>query len=100
MSEELMRVITTGGVVDLEIPDPVDRSEVGAHSRAIAIFLGDPREFRRVDEFGGFHVRGFDPQTGKFGVYGLETDPDVIEDRESEGDLDIDIDHIYPNRRW
>jgi hypothetical protein len=97
MTDPLMRVITTGGVVDLEIPSPADRSEVGSHSRAVAFFLANPREFRRVEEFEGVEVRGRDPETGELEVYELETDPDVIEDRESEGDLDID--HIYPNRR-
>ena len=82
----LMRVLTTDGVRDIRIPDAGDRSLAGEHWNAVQRFLatGDSDQLAR---FRGLPVAGVE----------LETDPDVIEDREVEGDLDID--HIYPGRK-
>jgi len=86
MAGVLMRVLTSDGVRDLEVRDTQDRSLVGDHWNAIQHFLGTGKT-DQLARFGGLTVAGVE----------LESDPDVIEDREAEGDLDID--HVYPGRK-
>jgi hypothetical protein len=81
----LMRVLTTEGVVDLDLSDPTDRSAAGSHWNAVTRFLGTG-EIDDLVDFRGQTVGGFE----------LETDPDIIEIREGDGDLDIE--RIYPGR--
>jgi hypothetical protein len=80
-----MRVLTTEGVMDLDLRDPDDRSIAGSHWNVVTHFLGSP-DTADLGRFKGLTVAGFE----------LETDPDVIEIREGEGDLDIET--IYPGR--
>jgi hypothetical protein len=79
-----MRVLTTEGVMDLDLGDPDERSRAGSHWNAVTRCLGTGEPHSLVD-FRGRMVAGFE----------LETDPNVIEIREAEGDLEIDI---YPGR--
>jgi hypothetical protein len=86
MASVPMRVLTSDGVRDLDIPDPEDRSLIGEHWNAIQQFLGTGKT-DQLARFGGLTVAGVE----------LESDPDTIEDREAEGDLDID--RIYSSRK-
>jgi hypothetical protein len=86
MADALMRVLTSDGLRDLDIQDPQDRSVIGTHWNAVGRFL-NTGEADQLAPFRALRVAGVE----------LETDPDVIEDREAEGDLNIE--HIYPNRR-
>ncbi len=97
MSDDMMRVVSTDGVVDVDVADEGERSLVGSHYAAVRGYLDTGRTDRLAD-FEGRIVVGVDPQTGEVDPYELEVDPDALDDREAEGDLDID--HIYPNRRW
>ena len=83
---DLMRVLTTDGVRDLEVVDPRERSRAASHWNEVKRYLGTG-DARRLDPFEGQTVAGFE----------LETDPDVIDERESDGDLDIE--KIYAHRR-
>src|SRR5947207_2244221 len=83
-SDVLMRVVTTRGVLDLEVHDPGERSIAASHWNAVKGYLGDDETV--LLPFAKLTVAGYE----------LETDLDVIDIRESEGDLDIE--HIYPTR--
>lgn len=87
MSEQpdvLVRVATTLGVRDLEVTDPTERSIAAAHWNALKGYLGDDET--ALIPFQGLTVAGYE----------LETNLDVIDIRESEGDFDIE--HVYPKR--
>lgn len=83
---ELMCVFTTAGVRDLEVYDEAERADVGSHWNAVRRYLGTG-DTSDISEFSGASVAGIR----------LETDPDVIDDVEAAGDLDIE--HIYVQRR-
>lgn len=78
MANDVMRVLTSNGVVDVSVPSDEDRSLLGSYWHAIREYLetGDETTLR---PFRGEGVR-----------LGLETDPDVIEHYANEGELDID----------
>jgi hypothetical protein len=84
--EHLIRALTTEGLQDLEVADPDERSLAGSHWNEVKRYLGTG-ETGRLDEFEGRTVAGFE----------LETDPDVIDEREADGELDIE--RIYAHRR-
>ena len=86
MSNDVIRVLTTDGVRDLEVVNPDERSQAGSHWNEVKRYLGSGKT-RRLDRFEGQTVAGFE----------LETDPDVIDERESDGELDIE--KIYAHRR-
>jgi hypothetical protein len=102
MSEEdLIRVLTTEGVLDLEVVDQDERSLAASHWNAVKRYLGTGKT-DRLDEFKGQTVAGFRPETDREpetdpDVFELATDPDVIDERESDGELDIE--RIYTTRR-
>ena len=83
---DAMRVFTTGGVRDIEVTDPDERSSEGIHWNLVQKYLGTG-DWSDLEQYSGVTVRGFE----------LETDPDVIDDVEAAGDLDIE--HIYVQRR-
>ncbi|QEC48539.1 hypothetical protein FSW04_13835 [Baekduia soli] len=80
--EWLVRVVTTEGVMDLELPDAEQRSVAGSHWNAVTAYLrGDTNA---LAPYARQQVAGFE----------LETDPDLIDIREAEGELDVET--IYP----
>jgi len=80
----LMRVVTTLGVLDLEVLDPEERSIAASHWNAVKGYLGDDES--ALIPFQSLTVAGHE----------LETSLDVIDIRESEGEFDTE--HIYPKR--
>lgn len=86
MSNDVMRVLTIQGVRDIDVADRDERSRAGTHWNTVNRYLGTG-ETDRLDDFAGQTVAGFE----------LETDPDVIDERESDGELDIE--RIYTHRR-
>lgn len=80
MSEgPLMRILSTEGLVETELPDFWDRSEVGLHWNAVQRLLdtGDDSELR---PFSGQRIAGYE----------LETDPKTITRWARQGDLDFE----------
>lgn len=73
-----MSVLTTGGVRDLELASPEDRSIVGSHWNAVQAVLAGKVE--QIVPFIGVRVRG----------YKLLTDLDEIERRGRLGDLEVE----------
>jgi len=52
MARELMRILTSDGVFDVEVPDPVERSMLGSYWNHVRLFLegdaSDLEQFRDV----------------------------------------------------
>jgi hypothetical protein len=90
----LVRVISTRGIVDVEVPDPKVRQVLGLHMHRAVEALGDPDLDKLLAEFKGTTVTGLDPETGEPVWYELESDLETLQRWETEGDLDID--EFYP----
>ena len=73
-----MRVLTTDGVRVLDLPDEWDRSIVGQHWNTINQYLKTGQTLR-LGIFDRMRIEGFD----------LETDPDLIDEWWSRGQLDF-----------
>jgi len=86
----LVRVISTRGVVDLDVPDAKVRQVLGLHMHRAIEALGDPEQDKLLAEFKGTALTGLDPETGEPVWYELESDLETLQRWEGEGDLDID----------
>ena len=74
-----MRVLGLAGVVEMDLPNPDDRSTVGGHWSAVGHYT-DRGYTDRLSEYEGVAVGD--------GVE-LETDPDAIDEFWSAGELDF-----------
>ena len=56
MARELMRILTSDGVFDVEVPDPVERSILGSYWNHVRLFLeGEPSN---LDQFRAVRIAG------------------------------------------
>ncbi len=74
-----MRILSPRGVVEADLPDPNDRSQVGGHWNAIGTYTRSGST-DRLDDFYGVQVGDGIP---------LETDPDAIDGWWFAGELDF-----------
>ena len=75
---EVMRVLTREGVIDVEVPDPDERSVLGSYWNDVRFYLeGKPYDLR---QYTGVTVSGLV----------LETDPDWIEYWADSGELEFE----------
>lgn len=74
-----MRVLSLAGVVEVDLPDPDDRSTVGGHWSAVGVYT-DRGNTNRLGEYEGVEVGD---------RIELETDPDVIDEWWFAGELDF-----------
>jgi hypothetical protein len=81
-----MRILTSGGVADVELRTFAARSKVGSYWNALQHFLATG-ETERLDEFRRTLIKG----------HRLLTDPDEIERLARLGELDVD--DIYEEPR-
>jgi len=73
-----MRVLTTDGVLDLEVADEDERSAVASHWNYVDLYLATGNT-EGLDDLRGLKVAGKE----------LETDGGFIAEREAEGQLGI-----------
>lgn len=85
----LMRVLSTHGVVEAEIPDKKERSVIGAHWNAIQKVLGG--DAKAIQDFEGVtvHEPGEKDQE-RSTTYGLEADPKRISRWAHEHDVEFE----------
>jgi hypothetical protein len=76
---EPMPVLTNQGVIWIDVPDPMNRSTVGAYWRAVHRFR-DTGDLRDLGRFAGVVIGGYE----------LETDLDEIEFWAYQGQLDFE----------
>jgi len=74
-----MRVLSLAGVVEVDLPDPVDRSTVGGHWSAVGYYT-DRGNTNKLGDYEGVEVGD---------RIELETDPDAIDSWWSAGELDF-----------
>lgn len=79
MSEIRMRVLSTDGVIEVDLADPDHRSNVGGHWGAVGYYTENGLTYR-LEEYEGVEV-------GE-GIR-LETDPDAIDRWWFAGELDF-----------
>ena len=74
-----MRILSPDGVVEADLPDSDDRSQVGSHWNAVETYTRTGHT-HRLEDFEGVEVGD--------GI-GLETDPDAIDEFWFAGELDF-----------
>ena len=86
---DVVRLVTTDGVRDIEVTDSDARSLAGKHLSAVGFYLanGTDESVDRLTAFQGARIADLE----------LETDPDVIDALDDSGELDVG--ELYPSRR-
>lgn len=79
MADLRMPILTTNGRIWVEVENPIERSLVGSYWNAAHRYR-DTGDLEPLDSFAGRQVAG----------HLLETDPDEIEFRAAQGELDVE----------
>lgn len=87
--DDLVRLVTVDGVLDIELAERDDRALAGAHFQAVLTYLADGSD-KNIKQLGTFRdIQIADRR--------LEIDPEVIDNLDDSGELDLG--ELYPNRR-